>query len=237
MKAFLTFLLAAAASATVAAQSAPAAPAKAAEKAQSAPAGKAPAKAAEKSAKKSSSKLAPGARKAVEENTAIDEDTSTQLTPAELQTARSVYVGEMKCELGTIVRVTPMRREGFFMISTNKGQRFRMHPHESRTGAIRLEDPRRGAMWLQLGNKSMLMSQKLGQRLADECQGPEQVTYAEALKKNPLPSILEPHAHHGHGRMHGHMQGQGNAQGQADQPAAAPQPTSETVTYPAGPAR
>ena len=65
-----------------------------------------------------------------------------------------------------------------------------MHPVESRTGAIRLEDPQRGAMWLQLGNKSMLMSQKLGQRLADECQSPAQLTYAEALKKNPLPSIL-----------------------------------------------
>ena len=216
MKAFLTFLLAAAASATVAAQSAPAAPAKAAEKAQSKPAEKASAKA--EPAKKSSAKLAPSARKAVEENTPIDEDTSTQLTPAELQTARAVYVGEMKCELGTTVRVTPMRREGFFLVSTNKGQRFRMHPHESRTGAIRLEDPRRGAMWLQLGNKSMLMSQKLGQRLADECQSPAQVTYAEGLKKNPLPSLLEPLP---------------AAAGQGD---AAPQPTSQTVTYPAGPA-
>ena len=234
MKAFLTFLLAAAASATVAAQTAPAAPAKPAEKAQAKPAEKAPAKAAEKSAKKSSSKLAPSARKAVEENTPIDDDTGTELTAAELAVARTVHVGEMKCELGTTVTVTPARREGFFLVSTNKGQRFRMHPQESRTGAIRLEDPRRGAMWLQLGNKSMLMSQKLGQRLADECQGPEQVTYAEALKKNPLPSILEPQAH---GHMHGHMHGQGGAQGQPAQPAAAPQPTSETVTYPAGPAR
>jgi hypothetical protein len=38
----------------------------------------------------------------------------------------------------------------------------------------------------------MLMSQKLGQRLADECQSPQQLTYAENLKNNPLPSILEP---------------------------------------------
>jgi hypothetical protein len=37
----------------------------------------------------------------------------------------------------------------------------------------------------------MLMSQKLGQRLADECQSQAQLTYAETLKKNPLPSILE----------------------------------------------
>jgi hypothetical protein len=37
----------------------------------------------------------------------------------------------------------------------------------------------------------MLMSQKLGQRLADECQSPQQVTYAEELKRNPRPSILD----------------------------------------------
>ena len=67
--------------------------------------------------------------------------------------------------------ITPIKREGFFIVRTGV-HRFRMHPVESRTGAIRLEDPERGAMWLQLGNKSMLMSQKLGQRLADECQSP-----------------------------------------------------------------
>ena len=60
-----------------------------------------------------------------------------------------------------------------------------MHPVESRTGAIRLEDPMRGAMWLQLGNKSMLMSQKLGQRLADECQSPQQVTYRRRDEEEP----------------------------------------------------
>jgi hypothetical protein len=35
------------------------------------------------------------------------------------------------------------------------------------------------------------MSQKLGQRLADECQSPEQITFAEKLKANPQPSILD----------------------------------------------
>jgi len=67
-----------------------------------------------------------------------------------------------------------------------------MHPVESRTGAIRLEDPRQQAMWLQLGNKSMLMSQKMGRRLADECMAPAQAAMAETLKTNPMPSILEP---------------------------------------------
>ncbi len=63
---------------------------------------------------------------------------------------------------------------------------------ESRTGAIRLEDPKRGALWLQLGNKSMLMSQKLGRRVADECMSPEQLTFADEMKRNPPRSLLEP---------------------------------------------
>ena len=148
----------------------------------------APAKPAAKPAAKP--KLAPGAQKAVEEATPIDDDPSIKLSEADVEVAKKVYVGEIPCELGASVKITPMKREGMFMVTT-KGHRFRMHPVESRTGAIRLEDPQRGAMWLQLGNKSMLMSQKLGQRLADECQSPEQLTYAEALKKNPLPSILD----------------------------------------------
>ena len=158
--------------------------------AQTAPAaGKgAPAPAAKKPVPKK--KLAPSAQKAVEEVTPIDTDPGVQLTEADLEVARKVYVGEIPCELGAKVKITPMKREGFFLVTT-KNFRFAMHPVESRTGAIRLEDGKRGAMWLQLGNKSMLMSQKLGQRLADECQSPEQVTFAEQLKANPQPSILD----------------------------------------------
>jgi hypothetical protein len=156
----------------------------------SAPAKPAAAKPAAKPAANSKAKLAPSAQKAVEENTPIDDDPSIKLSEADVEVARKVYVGDIPCELGATVKVTPMKREGMFMVTT-KGHRFRMHPVESRTGAIRLEDPTRGAMWLQLGNKSMLMSQKLGQRLADECQSPQQLTYADELKKNPLPSILD----------------------------------------------
>ena len=165
-----------------------AAPAKPAAKAAAKPAAKA---ADAKAAPGRNPKLSPAAQKAVEEATPLEEpDPSIKLTEEDLAVARKVYVGEIPCELGAKVKLTPLKREGFFLVQTGKN-RFRMHPVESRTGAIRLEDPVRGAMWLQLGNKSMLMSQKLGQRLADECQSPSQLTYAEELKKNPLPSILE----------------------------------------------
>ena len=37
----------------------------------------------------------------------------------------------------------------------------------------------------------MLMNQKLGQRMADECMSPQQVVVAEAIKKNPPQSLLD----------------------------------------------
>ena len=60
------------------------------------------------------------------------------------------------------------------------------------TGALRLEDVKGQTLLLQIANKSMLMDQKRGQRLADECMSPEQNLVAEAIKKNPIPSVLEP---------------------------------------------
>lgn len=131
------------------------------------------------------------ALKAVEEVTPIDDDLNVKLSADDLELAKRVYVGNIPCELGSSVTLTAdSKRPGFFMVQT-KNNRFRMHPVESRTGAIRLEDPKAGAMWLQLGNKSMLMSQKLGQRLADECMSPAQVTFADALKTNTAPGILD----------------------------------------------
>ena len=153
---------------------------------------KAPAKAvAKKSDSKSPAEIRRSALKAVEEVTPIDEDPNVKLTAEDIEMAKRVFVGTIPCELGNSVTLTPSnRRTGFFVVQT-KGARFNMHPVESRTGAIRLEDPRRGAMWLQLGNKSMLMSQKLGQRLADECMSPEQITLAEDLKQNPRLGLLD----------------------------------------------
>ncbi len=161
--------------------------------AQTAPPAKATPQAAtaKPAAPKADAAVRRSALKAVEEVTPIDDDPSVKLTAEDIEIAKRVYVGTIPCELGASVTITANeKRPGFFLVQT-KTTRFRMHPVESRTGAIRLEDARAGAMWLQLGNKSMLMSQKLGQRLADECMSPAQVTYADELKKNPIPSILD----------------------------------------------
>lgn len=113
------------------------------------------------------------------------------LSPAELAIAQNVYVGRMTCELGAFVNVSADGASpGHFMVE-GKGFKYRMVPVATSTGAVRLEDAKGGAVWLQISNKSMLMNQKLGQRLADECQGAEQVVVAEAIRKNPPVSLLE----------------------------------------------
>lgn len=158
-------------------------------------AGKPPARAAAKPGPKPAAQAGKVNRraarvKAVEEATPVDDDPAVTLSPADLEVAKLVHTGDIPCELGATVHITPHKREGFFIVRAGI-QRFRMHPVESRTGAIRLEDPRAGAMWLQLGNKSMLMSQKMGKRLADECMNPTQSAINENLKKNPI-NLLEP---------------------------------------------
>ena len=140
---------------------------------------------------KSASAIRRSALKVVEERTPVDDDLAIKMTAQDLEIAKRVYVGLIPCELGASVTISANdKRPGFFLIQSGKTH-FRMHAVESRTGAIRLEDPRAGAMWLQLGNKSMLMSQKLGKRLADECMSTEQITFADEMKKNPLPSVLD----------------------------------------------
>lgn len=129
--------------------------------------------------------------KEIEEAKPISDDTNVVLTPEDLTAAKSVITGHIKCELGASVTIeADPAKEGFFNLSLGK-QKFRMHPVNSRTGAIRLEDPRAEAMWLQLGNKSMLMSQKKGERLADDCKAAQQVAVEEEMKKNPPKSLFE----------------------------------------------
>lgn len=72
-----------------------------------------------------------------------------------------------------------------------KNFKYRMFPVPTTTNTVRLEDRKAGAVWLQMGNKSMLMSQKLGTRLADECMSPAQMAVAEAIKLNPPVSVLD----------------------------------------------
>ena len=108
-----------------------------------------------------------------------------------LQIAQQIHVGLLPCELGASVRIeADAARPGYFNVQA-KGLRYRMFPVQTSTGALRLEDKKAGTVWLQLANKSMLMDQKRGRRLADECAHPEQLAVAEAMKTNPPPSLID----------------------------------------------
>lgn len=113
------------------------------------------------------------------------------LTPAELAIAERVDVGTLPCELGASVTLMKDPKVPGYFDMHGKNFKYRMFPVLTSTGAIRLEDQKLGAVWLQLANKSMLMNQKLGIRLADECMSPAQMAVAEALKLNPPISLLD----------------------------------------------
>lgn len=109
----------------------------------------------------------------------------------DLAIAQQIHQGLMPCEMGASVRVeADVAAPGFFYVQ-GKGFRYRMYPVRTSTGALRLEDKKAGAVWLQLANKSMLMDQKKGRRVADECAHPEQVAYSQDMKTNPPPSLFD----------------------------------------------
>ncbi|EHL21694.1 MULTISPECIES: hypothetical protein [unclassified Acidovorax] len=174
-------------------------PAKPEVKASAKPAAK-PAKTAEKApaAKKSAVAKSEGTSSRTQLKSAANQVATgiiaaeAALSPDELAIAERVHVGRIPCELGAFVTVSPEPASpGHFHIE-GKGFKYFMAPVATTTGTVRLEDKKGGAVWLQIANKSMLMNQKLGQRLADECMSPEQIIVAEAIKKNPPVSVLEP---------------------------------------------
>jgi hypothetical protein len=113
------------------------------------------------------------------------------LEPIELAIAQQVHTGVLRCELGASVTLThDPQSPGYFNVH-GKNFRYRMFPVVTSTGAIRLEDRQAGAVWLQLSNKSMLMNQKAGQRMADECMSPAQLTVAQAMRDRPVRGLLD----------------------------------------------
>ena len=113
------------------------------------------------------------------------------LEPELVAVAEQVHLGQIACELGqTVVITTDEKSAGRFYMHHNR-QTYHLAPVMSKTGALRLEDASKGAVWIQLSNKSMLMNSQLGQRLADECQSPAQAAVAQAMKLAPPINLLE----------------------------------------------
>lgn len=170
---------------------------KAAKSAPKAPVAKAkaPAKAVVAKAKPTSGHLysaAPAIAASVAASGAAAAAAQSGLSSDVLAIAGRVHVGRIACELGAYVNVAAdAQAPGHFHVE-GKGFKYYMSPVPTSTGTVRLEDTKAGAVWLQIANKSMLMNQRLGQRLADECMSSEQVVVAEAIKRNPPPSVFDP---------------------------------------------
>ena len=114
------------------------------------------------------------------------------LSPVLLDIAAQVFTGRLQCELGQVVLLLPIEESpGRFQLTLKK-QKYLMTPSVTPTGAVKLEDLKSGALWIQLASKSMLFNSKLGQRMADDCQGPGQHAVAMQEKISPPPSLFEP---------------------------------------------
>lgn len=117
------------------------------------------------------------------------------LSAEQLAVADKVVQGKIPCELATYVTISAdARTAGRFVLEIGREKHW-MDPVPTSTGAVRLEDAKSGAVWLQLANKSMLMNQKLGKRMADACMNADQLQVAQAMERSHVPNLLEtPHA-------------------------------------------
>jgi hypothetical protein len=90
----------------------------------------------------------------------------------------SVTIGESK------------KHAGHYDISIGKAHYQAMRiPTDS--GAVKLEDKQHGIVWLQMSNKSMLLNENLGKRLANECRSAAQAAKEKELSMTDAPNILD----------------------------------------------
>lgn len=113
------------------------------------------------------------------------------LSQEQLRIADQVLLGNMQCELGVRVSLRVHKVvAGYFWLDVGP-IRHLMEPVATVTGAVRLEAPGSGAVWIQLAHKSMLMNKRLGRRMADECRNAGQWTVAQALLRSPGVGLLD----------------------------------------------
>ncbi len=113
------------------------------------------------------------------------------LSQQEIDLSRQVHDGHIQCELGASFRLSKDAVKLGYVTLEGGGRKFSLRPVVTTTGALRLEDKKAGAVWIQLSNKSMLLDQKNGRRLADDCMSRQQQYVAQAMKTNPPRSLLD----------------------------------------------
>ncbi|HEY6135773.1 MAG TPA: hypothetical protein VIW70_17495, partial [Rubrivivax sp.] len=83
------------------------------------------------------------------------------LSPAQLEAAARVFTGSVDCDHGQKISLEPIPGTAGHFKLTHKKFTYTLVPQETTTGAVRLEDPKNGIVWLQIPAKSMLMNAKL----------------------------------------------------------------------------
>ena len=148
--------------------------------AQTAPAKAAPAKQASAAKDATTAKKASAAKNAKRaSNKAPEPEPEIEMAAADekqLAAAKEVLLGESGCEFDQKIQVhANAAHPGYVDMSYNK-KKYTMKPVLSPTGALRLEDVRSEALMIQIASKTMVMNQKTGQRMVDNCVHPDQRT-------------------------------------------------------------
>jgi hypothetical protein len=99
-------------------------------------------------------------------------------------------LGDSLCDGGKQITIaTDPRLAGRFHLTLGK-KRYHMHVEPTDTGVVKLSDSAEGVIWLQLGNKSMLMNERAGKRLADNCTSDPQRRLVELMKDKPAQQLF-----------------------------------------------
>ncbi|HWP18289.1 MAG TPA: hypothetical protein VNO84_04120 [Burkholderiaceae bacterium] len=105
-----------------------------------------------------------------------------QASPEQLAAADMVLLGTSQCEFNQTVEVSPSDKHRGYVDLRHGKRTYLMKPVLSSTGAMRLEDVRGEALYLQIANKSMLLNTRTGQRMVDECVHERQRAAAQAVR-------------------------------------------------------
>ncbi|WP_395141758.1 hypothetical protein [Schlegelella aquatica] len=101
--------------------------------------------------------------------TAASQTVVAQASPEQLAAADMVLLGTSQCEFNQSVDVTRSEKHPGYVDLRHGKRTYLMKPLLSSTGAMRLEDVRGEALYIQIANKSMLLNTRTGQRMVDEC--------------------------------------------------------------------
>lgn len=116
------------------------------------------------------------------------------LSQGQLDVVDRVLTGVADCEFKQKISVEPVPgQRGHFEVRFQKA-RYVMTPRETTTGAVRLEDPRSGMLWIQIPAKSMLMDSHRGQRVVDYCMHAEQRAAVSAVQEAAVTLGIAPAA-------------------------------------------